>query len=93
MVLTVYKADVRRFLTWIESADWNPCVCPDCIAGTTELLSLAGVHIGVIWFGRPCRASVWQSMSSMSSAKQKQTAVKIITDDFPCFKKEMVTSL
>ncbi len=28
MVLTVNKADVRRFIAWIESADWNPCITP-----------------------------------------------------------------
>ncbi len=27
MVLTVNKPDVRRFITWIESADWNPWLC------------------------------------------------------------------
>ncbi len=27
MVLTVNKPYVRRFITWIESADWNPCGC------------------------------------------------------------------
>ncbi len=25
MLLTVNKPDVRRFIAWIESADWNPC--------------------------------------------------------------------
>ncbi len=25
MVLTVNKPNVRRFIAWIESADWNPC--------------------------------------------------------------------
>ncbi len=25
MILTVNKADVRRFIAWIESADYNPC--------------------------------------------------------------------
>ncbi len=26
MVLTINKPDVRRFIAWIESADWNPCI-------------------------------------------------------------------
>ncbi len=26
MVLTVNKPDVRRFIAWIEWADWNPCL-------------------------------------------------------------------
>ncbi len=26
MVLTVNKPDVRRFIAWIESADWNPWI-------------------------------------------------------------------
>ncbi len=26
MVMTVNKPDVRRFTTWIESADWNLCI-------------------------------------------------------------------
>ncbi len=31
MVLTVNKPDVRRFIAWIESADWNPCIaCHQC---------------------------------------------------------------
>ncbi len=27
MALTVNKPCVRRFIAWIESADWNPCQC------------------------------------------------------------------
>ncbi len=38
LVLTVNKPDVRRFIAWIESADWNPCI------GSLFLVQIWPIH-------------------------------------------------
>ncbi len=42
MVLTVNKSDVRRFIAWIESADWNPW---DRLLCKCTLISYRGYHM------------------------------------------------
>ncbi len=41
MALAVNRPDVRRFIAWIEPADWNPCLCKLFIVSQKLSLSIA----------------------------------------------------
>ncbi len=70
MVLTVNKPDVRRFIAWIESADWSPC-------DSREKLFIFGAAFTVV----SCLFSAWRFYKDYKFKNNLKRALHYILDE------------
>ncbi len=67
MVLTVNKPNVRRFIAWIESADWNPCIVGAGFGCYLCGKQFVTVHLTPLYTSNHCFFGEWDSFTKFIS--------------------------